>query len=408
MSKSTRKPIQITSQHNFERPSESVAPSDFMTNPIFAAERQDKPRAIQCADGTTWIIGIKDPTQKNAPVKSFDVRHAELIFSLIAFFRLNFLNFTDEINLSLNQLMKITAKPKCKKNFDVVKELVYDLYNIWVEIRLNETESMKFKILNASSIHTRYDPKNHDKVLEECLRGMSFHPKFTELLEDIEKRLFIRLDIFDNLTSKLAKAIYLYIPSRAVNYDSAEAPFKISLSTLLEQLGESVPKHKSMRLQRFTRAKRDGALSVVQQLDNALLSLNKKLRVKLEDTADGKDCNLCFWCEGARDKEMLAEMDSKLKEWYIQGGGKVEDFFKLVISPMPLDDYEEERLEIGGLNLKQTKKFLEMAKAILPSFKELCSEFAYVCQTSEHIASPTAYFIGMVRRNLTGELFGKE
>lgn len=402
----TKKPIAITPKYNFEKPSEAVAPSDFMTNPIFAAEKQDRARAIKCADGTTWVIGTQDPTRKDFPVKSFDVRHAELIFSLIAFFRQNFLDFNKEINLSFNQLLKIMNKTKSNKSFDLVKELVYDLYNIWVEIKLNDTEALKFKILNASSIHMKYDPNDKDKVVEECLRGMSFHPKFTELLENIEKRLYIRLDIFDSLTSKLAKAIYLYIPSRAIHYNSKEDSFKITMKNVLEQLGESVPEFKSVRHKKFVQARKDN--SIISQLDNALLSLGKKLRVSIEDTSDGSDYNLCFWVEPTRDIEIIEKIDSKLKEWYIQSGGTAEDFHKLIINPLPLDSYEEEKLSEGGLNLKQTKRFLEMTKALMPDFKELCGEFAYLSQSRDRIWNPTAYFIGMVRRNLTGELFADE
>jgi hypothetical protein len=235
-------------------------------------------------------MGVQPPFGKITNpdyLKGFDVRHAEVIFKLLAFYRENDIDFSHKVDISYYKLLQIIGWKRCSKNLNTLKEILADLNNIWTQIIVNDDHYIKFQILSAEETGYLHKCKENPK-----LRYIQFAPTFLEFLGDIEKFFSIRLDIFNSLSSGIAKAIYLYIPSRALK-SSKNSPFKITLTNLYRQINIKVPVYKSDRLRKITQHKRP----IIAQLDQALINYNKKLRVTLEETKDNTDYNFCAWVE---------------------------------------------------------------------------------------------------------------
>lgn len=142
---------------------------------------------------------------------------------------------------------------------------------------------------------TNWNPGNSNNA---NLEYINFDPTFLNFLGEIEHLLSIRPDVFDKMTSNIAKAIYLYIPSRALK-NTASNPFKITLTNLYRQINIKIPVHKSNRYQKLTQ----NNTPVLAQLDNAAISYSKKLRVRLEETRNHRDYNFCAWVKDICNKD---------------------------------------------------------------------------------------------------------
>jgi hypothetical protein len=110
-------------------------------------------------------------------------------------------------------------------------------------------------------------------------------------MRDWTQIMHLNLGTLKALTSDIAQAIYLYLPSRAFHH-TEKRPFEIRLALLLEQLGLPVPSSRSKRKEVLTQHKR----SVLSQLDGAEI-LSGKLRVALAPSDDGTDYKLLAWVE---------------------------------------------------------------------------------------------------------------
>lgn len=374
---------------------EAKVPQAWSKAPIFAAVPQSSPREVVLSDGTVWTMGIKAPHSNNVEYqRALDIRHAEVIFSLISFFRSNGLQYNDQIDVSYRQLLQIVNWPKCDTNLKKLKDILGDLENIWTQISDGKT-NLKFKILASITLEENAETK------AERLRFLVFDKTFMQFIEAFEKTQNIQLDVLNSIRSDIAKALYLYLPSRAVK-NTKNSPFKITLTKVFEQIGAVVPQHKSKRKQRFTQNNN----SVLNQLDNTRLQFNTKLRVCLEETKNKKDYNLCAWPEPLKDTEVQdRDSTSKLFVWFIDGNnGTAEDFYKKIVKMPALNIYEKGKLQNCGIDIIQNEKFLRMSKALMGEFTELCGELVDKVHTSPTgIRNPLFYFIGLIRRNLTGD-----
>jgi hypothetical protein len=206
-------------------------------------------------------MGVQPPFGKITNqdyLRGLDIRHAELIFKLFAFFRDNNIDFNHKVDISYYKLLKIIGWERSKQNLEKLKDVLGDLSSIWTTI-VTEKEIKTFRILSASA---NWDPQNPENA---NLEYISFDPTFLEFLGNVELFLSIRLDILNTMTSNIAKTIYLYIPSRALKNTKA-TPFRITLTNLFNQIKISIPKYKSLRFKTMSQHKK----SVMAQLDNVL------------------------------------------------------------------------------------------------------------------------------------------
>lgn len=388
--------------------SETSIPQIWGKNPIFAAVKQTATTEVRLSDGAVWKMGVQPPFGSISNpdyLKGFDIRHAEIIFKLLAFYRKNDIDFNHKVDISYYKLLKIIGWKRCSKTLKTLKEILGDLSNIWTQIIINDNHYIKFQVLSAEEIGYINDKDNSK------LRYIQFAPTFLEFLGDIEKFFSIRLDIFNSLSSGIAKAIYLYIPSRALK-SNVKNPFKITLTNLYRQINIKIPVYKSDRLKRVTQNK----ISVIKQLDHALINYNKKLRVALEETKDGKDYNFCAWVEEIAEKDFTAPSKDSLRIWFINGQKRAsnssEKFNELVKNIVPLDMYQTETLQETEINIEQSRVFLEQSKALLgrDKFDELCADVkgrvlsSMYSNSVKPIKSPIAYLITLIRSELLGEL----
>ena len=388
--------------------SETSIPQIWGKNPIFAAVKQQHTTEVRLSDGAVWKMGVQPPFGSISNpdyLKGFDIRHAEVIFKLLAFYRKNDIDFNHKVDISYYKLLQIIGWKRCSKSMATLKEILGDLSNIWTQIIINDNHYIKFQILSAEEIGYIHNQDNSK------LRYIQFAPTFLEFLGDIEKFFSIRLDIFNSLSSSIAKAIYLYLPSRALK-NTEKSPFKITLTNLYRQINIKIPVYKSDRFKKMIQHKRP----IINQLDNALINYNKKLRVKIEETKDGKDYNFCAWVEEIAEKDFNTPGKDSLRTWFINGrkhaSNSSKEFDELVKNIVPLDMYQTETLQEAEINIEHSKIFLEQSKALLGrnKFDELCADVkgrvlsSIYSDSVRPIKSPIAYLIALVRSELLGDL----
>ena len=387
--------------------SETSIPQIWGKNPIFAAVKQKTSTEIKLSDGAIWKMGVQPPFGKITNpdyLRGFDIRHAEVIFKLLAFYRGNEIDFDHKVDISYYKLLKIIGWERCGKNLKTLKDILADLSNVWTTI-ITESKITTFRILSAS---TNCNPGKSDNA---NLEYINFDPTFLSFLSEIEHLFSIRLDVFDQMTSNIAKAIYLYIPSRALK-NTAANPFKITLTNLYRQINIKVPVHKSNRYQKLTQNKNP----VIVQLENAAINYNKKLRVGLEDTRNRKDYNFCAWVEDISMKDFEVPGRDSLRTWYINGQKHIANpslrFNELMKNIKSLDWYQKEVLQEAEINVTQSRIFLEQSQALLgrSKFDELCGEVkarvlsSFYGNSAKSINCPIAYLIALIRSELLGEL----
>lgn len=399
----------IVKEYRVSTSNESSVPQIWGTNPIFAATKQTRTTEVRLSDGALWKMGVQPPfgaITNPDYLRGFDVRHGEVIFKLLAFFRENGIDFNHKVDISYYKLLQIVGWQLGNKNLEKLKEILGDLNNIWTQIIINDNEYIKFQVLFAAESGFINRAKDTSK-----LKYIQFAPTFLEFLGDIELFFSIRLDIFNAMSSGIAKAVYLYLPSRALKNTEA-SPFKITLTNLYKQIHIKIPAYKSDRFKKMTQNK----FSIISQLDNALINYSKKLRVKLEETKDGKDFNFCVWVEDLADKDYNIPGKDSLRTWFINGrdktSGASKEFSELIKNIEPLNGYQIEIIQSAEIDFRKSKIFLEQSKALLGegTFEWICADVKDKVLCNHHSAAakpikcPIAYLITLIRSELLGEL----
>jgi hypothetical protein len=255
--------------------------------PIFPVPAQSAPTEVVVRKGITWRMGIKPSfdMERNAYyLRGLNMRHADVIFVLYEYFINNNLEFDAKINLSFNKLLKLVGWGYSRQNLEMLKRIIDDLGNIWVEV-VSRQGRYRFVPLSFSLMGDPNKPKS------EKLGHAMLAPRLTEYLSTIEKHLCIRLHVLNSMRSSIEKAIYLYLPSKAI-YRTKENPFRISLLDLFVKIGlsETIPHRK--KVMKLTQS----PFINVESLNNSLIALDRELCISLE--AIGDDYNLCAWAEG--------------------------------------------------------------------------------------------------------------
>ncbi len=393
----------------------ALVPRDFLTGPIFAAKAQQGVRTIRitCSDKTirTWKIGGKNPlTGKDTP--PLDVSHARVLFGLLKF--RDPYDTTNKVRVSLSELALTVANSRGGRYMRDLREKLGELKDIWIELEydtegLLDTETRKsrhFTLLGHVDIVTHAPRrKTPGRQPEIWLDYIELHPEFLKLMEDYQNLLYIRWDVFKSITSNLAQALYLYLPSRAKHH-SKKDPWKISLTTLLEQVGLSVPTTKSKRKEIFTQNK----FSVISQLNGTEL-YKGILCLHIEENAGKTDFNLCCYCETDNNSERPTSIyASKLKELYLQAGHSEEDYLKRIRNGDRMNDYEISLLQRAGISDPANERGLQLCKALLgDKFTLIAADLKAVVlesttKSKATIRSPGALLMDLCKKEFTRDL----
>jgi hypothetical protein len=337
---------------------------DFLKAPVFPVE--PRMHEVTC-DGWTWRTGVVTPLDaargKTIPdLKGLSIEHAEILLGLMAFQPYDYYlvpNPPSQWRFSLAELCRVVYGQVSGQYFLKAKALLGDLAACWGSVYFHEsTETHYFRVLKDIRIVTKKSRKD-DSQQELWLDNVIIDESYQKLLSYITRQMYIDVSIFKYITSPLAKSIYFFLPSRAVHHDESD-PFKVSLKTLLSQVGYvGRDKYKANRKQIFSQGKRP----VLNQLDGAQILGNKKLRVKLEETAE--------------DWILLAWVDKAEKQIDIPPRNKTEEFFRMEMKwsltkwaqfidtlDMDLSKFSYVNKWVDGMNTATTWQFAVYATAL--------------------------------------------
>lgn len=339
-----------------------AAPRDYFLGPVFAAAPQTGPRQVTVAD-RHYLIGGFHPMDDSIHPPALDVRHARAIFSLLSF--RDPYDDTRLIRFSFNEFCRCYARTNGGRYARSIKKIVRDLMDSYIRVTDVKTGiAHEYRIIERIDIEKRPIRRKDSTLAKSAQLEMWFHsctlsPEFVGLLSRIAELQHLKLDVFNSIRSPLAQAIYLYIPSRA-HHHSADDPFEITLTNLLQQVSATIPSQKSRRRELFTKNNNP----VLQQLDG-LETLSGRFRVKLAETADATDWKLQAWVEGTPHKPKLSPASSKLVAAYLASGRPRELLEQALANIKPLSGYEEDLLTSANVEIGKNRRFFEMAKAIL-------------------------------------------
>ena len=339
-------------------------PKDFVTAPIFPPKKQTGPRELMIRD-VKWTIGVSEPNTEQTPSPAFDIRHGRACFTLLSFRDPNKPDLS--IKFSMNEFCKRYADTQGGRYSRDLLDVILNLRKTWICRTFPNGDMHKFTILGSVDIHEKIPTTKSSQLVKQaelCLDRISLHPDFFALLLYTAR---IRIDVLNSITSPLAQAIYSFIPSRAVHHKK-DKPFEITASNLLEQLGETVSPSKRTRRAKFAN-KRDGRISIIDQLDGLEL-VNGNLRVDIAETTDKSDWKLLFWVEKAKEivlpvPKKLHSRNSGLLNLYLEYRGDKKSFDRLMKRKTPLNSYQEELLQMAGIDYTGSEDFLIMAKTII-------------------------------------------
>ena len=356
-------------------------PRTFLTSPLFAATKQTGPREvlvrITAGDEVfeqRFLIGGFHPMDPALKPPALDTRHATALFSLLAF-RTEY-DDAQLIRFSFNEFCHKYAQSNGGRYSRDIKKILRDLMDSYIRVTDVKTNiDHEYRLIERIDIEKR-PPRRRDSRLalsnqkEMWFNGCTLSREFADILGRDKELQSLRIDVFNSIRSGLAQAIYLYIPSRA-HFCTKDAPFEITLTNLLRQVGARIPKYKSKRAEVFTKNKNP----VIEQLDG-LETLWGVFRVKLKERNDGTDWKLQAWEEKNRKPNSTGWTKTKLYAAYLKSGRPVAYFHQALSSIPSLDEYELDLLTSGNVIVGKNRRFFEAAKAILKPclFRELLHE----------------------------------
>jgi hypothetical protein len=339
-----------------------LAPKDFLISPFFAAKPQTGARQVTVGS-RHYLIGGFHPMDDTLHPPALDVRHARAIFALLSF-RADPLDKTQLIRFSFNQFCQQYASSNGGRYSRAIKLILRDLMNSF--IRITDTKSQiahEYRLIERIDIEKRPIRRKDARLakspqLEMWFNSCTLSPEFAGLLGDIDELQHLRFDVLNSMSSPLAQAIYLYIPSRAYYHDAAK-PFEITLTNLLEQVSFPVPEINWIRKKLFTQNRN----SILKQLDGAE-TLTGRFRVKLAPTAKGDDWKLLAW-EERNGKMSAVREDSKIFAAWLRSGRTPDEFDRALTIIKPITFYELDLLEMANVVIEKNRPFFERAKALI-------------------------------------------
>ena len=156
--------------------------------------------------------------------------------------------------------------------------------------------------------------------------------KFSEAyMKWMEYTLDVNANVFLKLRSRMAQALYLFLPSRAFPREKIDEsrPQVLTLREVLEEVGEKVPETVSERLRLFQRKGRTSkakGFDVIAELDRAVL-ISGTFRIGLRPCADFTDHEVYFWIEGVGVRGQQGELPFKRNSNLPVRGGKIKNLW---------------------------------------------------------------------------------
>lgn len=348
-------------------------PHDWGTKPFFGAGELIQ-KTLQIHD-RQWKMGIPDPTGAPSPAITMD--HIEVLLAILSEMRGNY--DSPEIRISYRKLRKITRCSNKSEYLQRLRKIVGDLRLYWCQVTSKDDPNFRrFALLKHMEETGPKDQENEISV--HSLERIEFHPVFLEIVQASTMR--IRVDVFCGLRGDLARALYLYLPSRAA-LNTAEAPFQITLTNLLLELRVPPPALKCHR-------KKVLAKSLARL--NGIEIMQGRMHLELCETADGTDFKLLVWGDAIRCKQtsgidaFVSREGSLVKAW--RQSGRSDDLLADRLGKaVGLSEYDEENLAACNLDREKDHSFFTAAKAMMGE-----AQFNLVLRTfmAEMATNPTA------------------
>jgi hypothetical protein len=352
----------------------SLVPRDWLNGPVFSPKKQVSIREV-AVNKNIWRMGIPNPLT-NVPSTQIDMTHVRVLLGVLSFWRGD-----NPMSMSIRELARRASGSFGGAYFKLLRQKLGELRDYWIGVELENGDKRMFPALSRVEITVRnvrsrkadqqetlpLDDwavvKKHGKDTSGThvqLDNVMLAPEFVELLLDWTQLMHVRLDVMRSLTSDVAQAIYLFIPSRAVHH-TREAPWKISLTTLFEQLGMAVPHSKSVRKKILTQHR----TSVMHQLNNAPV-LKGFLRVSLRLNKEKTDWLLLAWVEVEEKLPDLFTSESPLVEAWRKSGRPESDLAKLLRAALPeMPGDTKDLAKIASVDLEKSERFLRLCVLLL-------------------------------------------
>ena len=359
----------------------SLVPRDWLNAPVFSPKKQVTIREV-AVNKNIWRMGIPNPLT-NEPSAQIDMTHVRVLLGVLSFWKGD-----NPMSMSIRELARRASGSYGGAYFKLLRQKLGDLRDYWIGVELESGEKRMFPALSrieitARNVRSKKPEKQQTLALDDWavvkkhqgkdtlgthvqLDNVALAPEFVELLLDWTQLMHVRLDVLRSLTSDLAQAIYLYIPSRAVHH-TKEDPWKISLSTLFEQLGLPVPPSKSVRKKIVTQHKK----SVLRQLNDVPV-LKGFLKVGLRLNKDKTDWLFLAWVETSDKLSDLDTSDSALVQAWRKSGRPETELAKVLRTALPDLPYDTRHLaEIARVDLEKIERFLRICILLLGKNKLL-------------------------------------
>jgi len=336
-----------------------VVPKDLVTTPFFT---------VTPVENRSFVAGNKQ-FDFNMPLT---IDHATALYNILSF--KDPLSDKTEINFTLWDLCNRMYASDSGQNLTKTKDLLNQLTAAQIKISNPATRKWKIvRILESITIEGDIKKNELDEITSAKIKGVKIHEEFQKILLEMAELTGINLKEYNSIGSKIAKAIYNYIPSRAHFHDK-ETPYEISLATLFSQLAIQGYNTKSERKKAITQNKS----SVISQINGRKVS-SGKLYVKLSETKDKKDHKLVAWTE-----------KKTIPEW----------------ANSTIDNYERDLLETSNIEIPKIERYLKKAKFLLGKdhFDEiLAEEKNKVLEGKEATKNSTARLLDTLKREIGEE-----
>ena len=314
---------------------------EFMTMPFFVVDRVEGKRILTC-NQQTWTISPPLTTE-----------HEKIIYGALSFANpvKTELNIRADFNVFCRRIYNRSGENVRQKSI----MLLNDIIETAITITITEDKTSKtFRFI--------------DKIkISDSNINITLNQRYCDTLNDPNSRIVFQYKLKKQCHSKLSKAIYQHMPSRA-SYATPENPQKISLGRLLQDVGHRPIQHKSKRYQLFT----NNNNSVIKQLDGARMMGNKIFKCRLIENSNKTDYNFLCWAVETK-KRIIHKPTGKLFRAFEIGGGTWKQWTKLLEnkSTMEFDMYETEALEYI-FNWEKCAKMYLMAKCLMGGYFTEC------------------------------------
>lgn len=341
-----------------------AVPKDFVLCPLFAATPQTTSRLVSVGDRRYQVGGFHplDPAKKPP---SLDVRHARALFALLSF-RKPF-DSSRKVSFSMSEFCRRYARSYGGRYAQELRLLLGDLLDTYIRLQEPKSDVLRcYRLIERIEITEGPHPcRSATSSLElppsaTWIDSLNLSQELCAAVDDLSETQQLNLDSFMNIRSRLAQAIYLFLPSRAHHHTRGE-PFEITLTRLLEQVGHPVPPTRKLRKKLFLQHRR----SVFAQLDQAIV-LGGTLRLQLDETTNGEDYKLLAWVDRVPTTRPVAlQRTGKVALAFFEGGGSQGELDLRLERMTPLTEYEVDLLKRGQIQVEGNERFFRLTKALL-------------------------------------------